>query len=216
MQTSDSAFLTLTLTDVTRHFGTRTIFEGISAAARDGETLVIAGANGSGKSTLARIIAGLLTPSAGSAALHFHGQPLDTAQRRQILGLVAPDLTLYGDLTAAENLQFFARLRGLRLERQELIALLEKVGLKGRGRDPVRAYSSGMRQRLKYAFALLHQPPLLILDEPTANLDAQGTAMVESIVAEQKERGLLIIATNEARERAWGDHLLVLDRNAGA
>ncbi len=97
------------------------------------------------------------------------------------------------------------------LTRDELIALFERVGLKGRGRDYVRNYSSGMRQRLKYAFALLHRPPILLLDEPTTNLDVQGVQIVEEIVASQKRRGMVVIATNEPREVAWGDVIVRLE-----
>jgi heme exporter protein A len=91
--------------------------------------------------------------------------------------------------------------------------MLTEVGLRGRGKDPVSAYSSGMRQRLKYAFALLTRPPLLLLDEPTANLDVEGIAMVERIIAAQRERpgGITIIATNEPREVEWGDTRIQLE-----
>ena len=115
-------------------------------------------------------------------------------------------LVLYRELTGAENLQFFAELHGVRLDRAATIELLTRVGLRGRGRDLVGAYSSGMRQRLKYAFALLHDPPILLLDEPTANLDVDGIAIVEQIVTAQQKRaggGLTIVATNEPRELEW-------------
>lgn len=173
---------------------------------------MIAGRNGSGKSTLMRIIAGLLPPSAGRVGVCASGQDLDALSRRAVIGAVAPDLQLYGELTGAENLRFFAELRGMPLERDRLAALLERVGLKGRGRELVRNYSSGMRQRLKYAFALLHEPQLLLLDEPTANLDTDGVRMVESVLDEQRRRGAVVIATNEPRELAWGDAVVDLDR----
>jgi heme exporter protein A len=88
--------------------------------------------------------------------------------------------------------------------------MLERVGLAGRGGDPVSEYSSGMRQRLKYAQALLHRPPLLFLDEPTANLDEAGSSIVADIIAEQKMRGVLVLATNEPEEVAFGDEVLHL------
>ena len=155
----------LSLTDVSRRFGRRVVFSGVCDEARKNQVLVIAGDNGSGKSTLTRIIAGLLAPSAGVADVSLGGQKLDTIQRRRHLGLVAQDLQLYAELSAVENLQFFARLRGIMLDREGLVELLERVGLRGRGRDFVGNYSSGMRQRLKYAFALLHRPPLLLLPQ---------------------------------------------------
>jgi heme exporter protein A len=175
-----------------------------------GGVLVVAGANGSGKSTLLRIIAGLLHPTGGDAGVSVGGRPLDSVGRRAQLGYVAPDLVLYRELTGAENLQLFGRLRGLDLSRDRQVELLERVGLKGRGRDLVANYSSGMRQRLKYAFALLHEPPILLLDEPTTNLDAAGAEMARGVVEEQRRRGLAIVATNEQTELGWGDAVVAL------
>jgi heme exporter protein A len=189
-------------------FGTRAVFEDVHAQIRTGQVLVAAGANGSGKSTLLRIVAGLLPPKAGSVQTRIEGRLLDPIARRKVLGYVAPDLTLYRELTGAENLQFFARLHGLTLSHEGLIAALTEVGLRGRGRDLVSGYSSGMRQRLKYAFARLTRPPILLLDEPTANLDTDGVAMVERVIMAQRTRpdgGVTIIATNEPREVEWGD-----------
>lgn len=211
MRDDSPADITLALNAVSRRYGRRTVFSGITATARGGEALVVAGPNGSGKSTLLKIIAGLIPPSSGEAGVSIEGRMLDTLARRRILGYVAPDLRLYDELTGAENLQFFGRMRGLTLERQDLIELLTRVGLKGRGRDFVGNYSSGMRQRLKYAFALLHRPPMLLLDEPTANLDASGAEIVREVVEQQRQEGLVVIATNEATEVAWGDSVVRLD-----
>jgi heme exporter protein A len=200
------ATCSVALAGVGHQFGTRRVFAEVSARVEAGQVCVIAGANGSGKSTLMRIIAGLLTPTAGMVTVTVGGQALDAVARRRALGYVSPDLTLYRELTGAENLQFFARLRGIALTREDLIARLREVGLRGRGRDLVQAYSSGMRQRLKYAFALLAQPPILLLDEPTANLDVEGVAMVERVIAAHRAGGgLTVVATNEPREVAWGD-----------
>jgi heme exporter protein A len=204
----------LTLQDVGRRFGRRAVFSGITAEAREGQILVVAGANGSGKSTLLRIIAGLLPPSTGAVEFAVSGQTLDTLERRPHLGYAAPDLTLYAELSGVENLEFFAGLRGITLTRDDLAAMLERVGLLGRGRDLVRNYSSGMRHRLKLAYALIGEPPVLLLDEPTANLDAAGVAMVEGIVAERKRRGLVVVGTNEAREVEWGDAVVRLGASA--
>jgi heme exporter protein A len=194
------------ITGLSHRFGTRAVFTDVSAWVGAGQVLVVTGPNGSGKSTLLRIVAGLLPPTRGAVTVSIGGKSLDPVARRRYLGYVAPDLTLYRELSGAENLQFFARLRGIALSRNDLIAALTEVGLRGRGGDLVSAYSSGMRQRLKYAFALLTRPPLLLLDEPTANLDADGVAMVEQILAAQRVRpggGVTIIATNEPREVEW-------------
>jgi len=191
---------------VSHSFGSRCVFKEVSASVGAGQILIVSGSNGSGKSTLLRIVAGLLTQTSGSVAVAIDGAQAPSANCRQAFGYVAPDLVLYRELTGAENLQFFADLRGIKLDRGSLIDLLTRVGLRGRGRDLVGTYSSGMRQRLKYAFALLSNPPILLLDEPTANLDVDGIAIVERIVEAQQNRaggGLTVVATNEPREVEW-------------
>jgi heme exporter protein A len=195
----------LALENLGKRFGGRRVFQGVTASISDGQCLVITGRNGSGKSTLLAVIAGLLSPSAGRVRLRDRSRELDDAERRDALGMVAPALALYAELTALENLEFFARLRGLPARRPELEALLQRVGLASRGRDRLGEFSSGMQVRLKYACALLHSPRVLLLDEPTANLDADGTALVEEIVREHRGRGLAVIATNEPEERRFAD-----------
>ena len=113
-------------------------------------------------------------------------------------------------MTALENLAFFATVRGLRRSSAELEMLLERVGLGGRGGDLLAAYSSGMTQRLRYAYALLHEPPILVLDEPTVTFDERGAALVEQVIARQRERGISVIATNDPREERFGDYVLRL------
>jgi heme exporter protein A len=171
---------------------------------------VVTGPNGSGKSTLVRVLCGLARPTAGEVSVNVDGAKAAPADCRADIGVVAPDLAMYHELTALENLAFFASVRGLSLAGGALEDLLDRVGLAGRGADLVGSYSSGMRQRLKYAQALIHQPRLLFLDEPTANLDERGRALVADIVAEQKRHGLLVIATNEPQEVGFGDEVLSL------
>jgi heme exporter protein A len=202
--------LSLRVEQVGKRFGGRTIFQGLQAEACEGEVLVVTGPNGSGKSTLLGILAGLIRPSRGRVVWLEDGKELGFEFRRRELGWVAPDLALYQELTARENLRFFARVRGMNDVEREIDPLLGQVGLERRGDDLVRTYSSGMRQRLKYAFALMGGPRALLLDEPTANLDAQGVAMVDAVIRTQRERGLLVLATNEARETEYGDHCLRL------
>jgi heme exporter protein A len=201
----------LELNDVAAGYGARRVLAGLTLTLRGGETLVVAGANGSGKSTLLRLICGLQRPTAGAITYILGGQRYRPEQARQLVGWVAPDLQLYRELTALENLEFFARVRGLRRTRAELEALLEEIGLGGRGDDLLAAYSSGMAQRLRYAYALLHRPPILLLDEPTVTLDERGAALVERVVAAQRERGMTVIATNDPRELRFGDYVLRLE-----
>jgi heme exporter protein A len=196
--------------DLAKRYNRRQVFSALNGVVSEGRSLVVTGANGSGKSTLVRVLCGLARPSRGQVTVHLDGTDLEPADCRREIGLVAPDLSLYGELTAEENLAFFARVRGLQLTKHDFIEMLERVGLAGRGGDPVGEYSSGMRQRLKYAHALLHRPRLLFLDEPTANLDEAGSAIVADIMAEQKQRGILVLATNEPEEVAFGDEVLRL------
>ncbi|HNP73623.1 MAG TPA: heme ABC exporter ATP-binding protein CcmA [Kouleothrix sp.] len=202
--------LQLELSDVSVGYGARQVLAGVSLALRAGETLVVAGHNGSGKSTLLRVLCGLQRPSGGAVVYHAAGQRYAPEQARALVGWVAPDLQLYRELTALENLRFFAQVRGLRPGERELEALLEEVGLGGRGGDLLAAYSSGMAQRLRYAYALLHRPPVLLLDEPTVTLDERGAALVEQVVQRQRARGIVVIATNDPRELRYGDYVLRL------
>ncbi len=196
----------LVLENLAKRFGRRRVFTGISGQVARGECLVVTGPNGSGKSTLLQIIAGLQRPTHGRAIFRDDQRELDGDARRGAVGLVAPDLQLYGELTALENLRFFQRLRGLPRNDPPLQVLLERVNLGASTNQPVREFSSGMHVRLKYAFALFHAPPFLLLDEPTANLDVQGASMVEEITAEQLARGALVLATNDPGEFRFGHH----------
>lgn len=198
------------LEDLTKSYRYRPVFSGLWVALQSGETLAITGPNGSGKSTLLRIVCGLIPPTRGQVRLWVEGRPVERAERRRYLGLVAPDLALYEELTALENLEFFARVRGLRREPDFLRQRLSEVGLQGRGRDLVGTFSSGMKQRLKLAQALLHDPPVLLLDEPGSNLDEAGRALVAQVIAAQRQRGITLLATNDPQEVAYGDRLLRL------
>ena len=174
-----------------RGFGGLRVLTDTSGQVRQGQILLVTGANGSGKSTLLRCLAGLLRPEAGSIGLRVEGRSLDHEERRRAVGYLAPDLSLYDDLSAAENLAFFCRLRRLPTERAR--AALERVGLPPE--RPWRALSSGMRQRLRWAWALLHRPAVLLLDEPFQNLDAAGEELARQLLAEQLESGLAVVAS---------------------
>lgn len=136
---------------------------------------------------------------------------MEAADRRRRVGYASPDLALYPELTGIENLRFFAAVRGGRLSREEAERRMDAVGLAGRGGDPVGAFSSGMRQRLRLAFALLNAPPVLLLDEPSLALDASGADLVAGIVAAQRAAGgLTLLATNDRNEASLGDRTLAL------
>lgn len=191
----------LTAENVGMRYGRRVLFRQCGFEVTAGQALAITGANGSGKSTLLRILAGVLTPIKGTVTLELYGTQVAAADRPLQTGLVAPYLNVYDGFSARENLQFIAQARQLAHAAERIEAVLELVTLTGRGDDYVGTYSSGMKQRVKYAAALLTEPPLLLLDEPTANLDTAGIAMVERVMGYQRDAGrLLVVATNVADE----------------
>jgi heme exporter protein A len=202
--------VSLKLFDITRDYGERRVFERVSAEVSSGSALAVTGRNGSGKSTLLRVIAGLMRPTAGRVVIEMDGKELSQAERRNAIGFLAPDLSLYDDLTAFENLAFFAKVRGLGRNSKQLRELISRVDLSDRGDDALSSYSSGMKQRMKYAFALLHDAPILLLDEPTANLDERGIQLVDDIIREHKREGVLVLATNDNREAEYGDQVIHL------
>ncbi len=207
----DLNVLRLELSDVTAGYGSRVVLRAISLTLGPGETLVVSGANGSGKSTLLRMLCGLQQPTSGTIQYCHAGITYSPEQARHLLGWVAPDLTLYRELTARENLQFFAEVRGMPCSDAQIDELLERVGLGWRGDDRVACYSSGMTHRLRYAYALLHHPRVLLLDEPTVTLDERGAAVVEQVIDAQRAVGMSIIATNDPRELRFGDYVLTLN-----
>ncbi|HEX6900477.1 MAG TPA: ABC transporter ATP-binding protein [Thermoanaerobaculia bacterium] len=178
--------------NVRRRFGRLSVLEGVSGAVETGGMLLVTGPNGSGKSTLLRCLAGLLAPDGGRIAYRENGADLDAAARRRRIGVVAPDLAFYSELTVAENLAFFARLR--RVSPEKGLAVLDRLSLP---LDRMAgALSSGMRQRLRWAWALLHSPRLLLLDEPFQNFDAPGERISRELLAEHLAAGGLAVVAN--------------------
>lgn len=201
----------LTFSDLARRFGRHVVLTGQSGTVAPGQLLTVLGRNGSGKSTLLRILAGLLVADRGTVEYHEDGRPLSLGERRRAVGYVAPDLSFYEDLSALENLQFFARLRGLPATAAgEWLARVDLPPDRAAG-----ALSSGMRQRLRFAFALLARPRLLLLDEPVQNLDAGGATLVRALLAEHLAGGGLAVVANPepldlGRPAESGDHVLTL------
>jgi len=191
---------------VERRFGPVAVLRGLDLSIRCGTTTVLFGANGAGKTTLLRTIAGLCRPSRGS--VHVFGVPLpgDPALRRRI-GFLGHQSSVYGDLTAIENLAYYARLYGVP-DANRAAGLLEDLGLTGAASRPVRTYSRGMLQRLALARTLLHDPELILLDEPFTGLDPESADHLEHIISERCRRTATIILSTHDFERG----LRVADR----
>jgi heme exporter protein A len=170
----------LQLEGLTRHYGERTALGGVSLTLQAGQTLVVLGPNGAGKTTLLRILATLLRPHAGTVRVLGSSLPGAEWAVRGRVGLLGHEPLLYRELTARENLHFHARLHGVGGERVE--ELLDAVGMGSRAQEPVRTLSRGMTQRVAIARAVLHDPELLLLDEPRANLDPAGAELVEPLI----------------------------------
>lgn len=178
--------------NVRRRFGRLAVLQGVSGTVEPGGLLLVTGPNGSGKSTLLRCLAGLLLPDGGTITYREDGTDLDAAGRRRRVGVVAPDLAFYTELTVEENLAFFARLR--RVSPEKGLAVLDRLGLP---LDRMAgALSSGMRQRLRWAWALLHSPRLLLLDEPFQNFDAPGERISRELLGEHLAAGGLAVVAN--------------------
>ncbi len=174
---------------LSHRFGARIVLKNLDFRVEPGACVAVVGRNGAGKSTLLRLVAGLLEPSRG--AVDWNG-----GKTRPFCALAAPDAPLYRELTCLENLKFFAQTR----DDAALRAHLEAWDLGVRGADIVGDLSSGLRVRLQLAVAAWFQRPILLLDEPSANLDGDGRDLVKKLVASQKMRGVTLLATNDSRD----------------
>ena len=199
------------LEGVGRAYGERTALAGVTLTLEPGRTLAVFGANGAGKTTLLRILATLLRPHAGRARVLGRDLPADGWAVRGRVGLLAHDPLLYRELSARENLVFHARLHSVALERVE--ALLEQVGLRARADEPVRTLSRGMAQREAICRASLHEPELLLLDEPLANLDPGAAEAVEPLIG--RHAGLARVVISHDVEHGLSEADLVLGLKRG-
>jgi heme exporter protein A len=191
-------FESVTVDDVSRHYGRRRAVSRVSFVASRGTIVGLLGPNGAGKSTLLAMLATLLRPSAGSIR---YGA-LETADAspnlRARIGVLGHDLFLYPELTARENLAFFAALYGSRDAHGAAQAALERAGLADRGDDPVTEFSRGMRQRVALERALIHEPRLLLLDEPFTGLDeASASALVARLRGLRESGAVIVLATHD-------------------
>lgn len=187
----------LHVNSVKKIFGRRLIFEDLNFKLENNLIFGITGSNGSGKSTLVKIIAGLISPSSGEVVHQQNGSIIPIEKLHDFIGFVSPYLVLYDEFSSTENLEHFAKIRGQILNSEKTDYLFNELNIYDRKDDLVKTYSSGMKQRLKFIFALMHSPNLIILDEPTSNLDVAGKETVYKIILEEAKKNIVIIASNE-------------------
>jgi heme exporter protein A len=205
--------INLQCTDISKNYSGKVIFKNVNINLTGKSSLVINGRNGSGKSTLLKVISHLIRFDKGKIELNINSEIIKKENYFTKIGFLSPYINLYDELTGFENLDFFYDLKVEKKnnKEEEIKFLLEKVGLYKRKNDLIRNYSSGMKQRLKLAFAVLNNPPLLLMDEPRTNLDEEGISVIYNIAKEQKSRGILILATNEKEDNEICDTRLNIE-----
>jgi heme exporter protein A len=200
---------------LTKTFGFRPILRGLNLDVAPGECVALLGPNGAGKTTLIRILATLARPTLGQVTVAGYPLPSGAAEVRRRLGVVTHHTLLYTDLTAEENLVFYARLYGLAEAGARISRVLAQVGLDKRRRDLVRTYSRGMQQRLSLARALLPDPEVMLFDEPYTGLDPDATRMLDEVLRAVVAQGRTVLVTTHDLPRALGLSHRVLILNGG-
>ena len=190
------------LVNLQKDFGALHAVNDVSLNVSEGEIFGLLGPNGAGKSTTISMLTGLLAPTAGDAQVMGHSIRREPAKAKAALGVVPQEIALYGDLTARENLAFWGKmygLRGARLKRR-VDEALELIGLTDRQNGRVDTFSGGMKRRVNIAAALLHDPPLVIMDEPTVGIDPQSRRHILDSVKELNRRGTTVLYTTHYME----------------
>src|SRR5512139_2396471 len=185
-----------------KRFGLKPVLRGLDFHVEPGEFVALLGPNGAGKTTFLRILASLSRPTLGEVRIHNYQLPAQAANVRRLLGVVSHLPLLYGDLTAEENLRFYARMYGIENETRRIAEVLELVGLTARRRDLVRTFSRGMQQRLAIGRAVLHDPQVMLFDEPHTGLDQDACAMLDTVLQEVAARGRTVVMTSHDLARA--------------
>jgi ABC-type multidrug transport system ATPase subunit len=205
---------TLKVHALSKRYGSKLVIQKLSFEADSG-IYGIAGPNGSGKTTLMRCLSGLMRPSSGSVEWIIDGKPADRFMMRSMIGLAGPWLQLYREMSCFENLSFVGQLHSLSDLNTRIDHCLDRVGLATMKHHGYGELSSGQQQRLKIASAILHEPKVLLLDEPGTNLDQAGFDMVRTLLEESRQQGrLVILASNEAQELDLCDHIISVQATA--
>ncbi len=185
-----------------KRFGLKTILRGLDFSVAQGEFVALLGPNGAGKTTFLRILASLSRPSLGDVSIAGHRLPHEAAQVRAKLGVVSHMPLLYPDLTAEENLQFYARMYGIEEMDARITEVLDLVGLEHRRKDLVRAFSRGMQQRLAIGRAVIHNPEVMLFDEPYTGLDQDASEMLDEVLRSVAAKGRTVVMTSHDLVRA--------------
>ncbi len=185
-----------------KRFGLKTILRGLDFSVEPGEFVALLGPNGAGKTTFLRILASLSRPSMGEVMIAGYKLPNQAAQVRARLGVVSHMPLLYPDLTAEENLQFYARMYGITNYQPRITEVLEMVGLEHRRKDLVGAFSRGMQQRLAIGRAILHDPEVVLFDEPYTGLDQDASEMLDEVLRSVAAKGRTVVMTSHDLARA--------------
>jgi heme exporter protein A len=192
----------ITAHKLVKRFGLKTVLRGLNFEVDQGEFVALLGPNGAGKTTFLRILASLSKPSMGEVNIAGYRLPNQAAAVRNRLGVVSHLPLLYGDLTAEENLRFYARMYGIPNQNKRISEVLNLVGLYPRRRDLVRTFSRGMQQRLAIGRAVLHDPEVMLFDEPHTGLDQDACAMLDNVLREVAARGRTVVMTSHDLARA--------------
>ncbi len=200
-----------------KYFGRFSALRDLHLTVEEGQFIALFGRNGAGKTTFLRILAGLSRPSSGEIRI-LRPDVLSPRAARGMMGYLSHNTALYGDLTAVENLRFYARLMDQPSGDSDLFERIRRVGLSGREREPVRNFSRGMQQRLAIARAFLHDPAILLLDEPFTGLDQYGAEFLMSYLAEAHSRGktCLMAIHDAATGYELADRLVVIEKGVVA
>jgi heme exporter protein A len=184
-----------------KSFGDHWALRGVDLDVAEGECLALIGPNGAGKTTLLRILSTLTKPSAGAVSVAGQDLSAGAAEVRRRVGFLSHQPLLYDELTAEENLRFYGRMYDVREPEKRIVALLHRVGLESNVRDMVRTFSRGMKQRLAIARALLHDPPVLLMDEPYTGLDQRAAETLDSVLHSAGATSRTIVLTTHDLER---------------
>lgn len=189
--------------NLSKSYSGKSVFKNFNFKITNRQSVSITGRNGSGKSTLVKILSELIQPTSGKVKILENDIPLEKENRFAKTGVLAPYVNLYEELSGFENLVFFYKLRNENKNNtlETVNFFLNKTGLYDQRNELLKNYSSGMKQKLKIAFAIMTEPEILILDEPRTNLDSYGVELINEITEKQKEKGILIVATNEENEK---------------